>query len=217
MMLSFLLLVPLISGTWISSMNPITFSNTTLINLLNNGGYAIISAGRNPSLSSNEFILTDVMIQESLGNLSNDLTNTFLYSNVLGKYDGAIEDSFLVVLHNQSPDQERTIIYELGEKYHQDSVIYVKQASPVLQQLIYTTGPLNGTYIEGEGFKILSGNVTDNYSNVHLCPNDVLTFTLNFDFEHMITRDNSRIKTQQLLEHHARNRILNHWYRNRLD
>ena len=79
--------------------------------------------------------------------------------------------SSFIIIHRI---QERTIIYQLGEKYNQDSVIYVKQASPVIQQLIYTTGPLNGTYVEGQGYKILSGNVTDNYSSVQLCPNDVL-------------------------------------------
>jgi hypothetical protein len=190
-------------------MNPIKFSNLTLINLLNNGGYAIISEGRNPTLSSSKLDLTDDVSRERLGNLSNDLTNIYLYSNVLGMYDESLENSFLVILHNNSPDRERTIIYKLGEKYNQESVIYVKQASPVIQQLIYTTGPFNGTYVEGQGYKILSTNVTDNYSSVRLCPNDVLTFTLNFDFEQMITADNNKIRTQQLIHHHARNRVFN--------
>jgi hypothetical protein len=190
-------------------MNPITFSNATLINLLNNGGYAIISAGRKPGLSTGEFYGTDEITQERVGNLSTDITNIYLYSNVLGMYDGASENSFLIILHNDLPEQERTIIYQLGEKYNQESVIYVKQASPVIQQLIYTTGPFNGTYVEGEGYKILSGNVTDNYSSVKLCPNDVLTFTLNFNFEQMITSNNNRIKTQQLIQHHARKKIIN--------
>lgn len=196
-------------ATWIASMNPIKLSNETLINLLNNGGYAIISAERNPALASSEFDLTDNIIRERLGNLSTDITNIYLYSNVLGMYDESQENSFLVVLHNILSDQERTTICKLGEKYNQDSVIYVKQASPVIQQMIYTTGPLNGTYIEGQGYKILSANVTDNYSSVHLCPNNTLTFTLNFDYEQMITTDNKKIKTQELIRHHARNRVFN--------
>ena len=190
-------------------MNPITFSNATLINLLNNGGYAIISEGRKPGLSTNEYDGTDEITQERVGNLSTDITNTYLYSNVLGKYDGAIENSFLIILHNDLPEQERTLICQLGEKYNQESVIYVKQASPVIQQLIYTTGPFNGTYVEGEGYKILSTNATDNYSSVKLCPNDVLTFTLNFNFEQMIRPNNNRIKTQQLIQHHARKKMIN--------
>lgn len=190
-------------------MNPITFSNLTLINLLNNGGYAIISAGRNPAASFGEFDLTDEIIQQRLGNLSTDLTNIYLYSNVLGMYDEYRENSFLVILHNNSPDQERAIIYHLGEKYNQESVIYVKQALPVIQQLIYTTGPFNGTYVEGQGYKILSTNVTDNFSRVRLCPNDTLTFTLNFNFEQMMTAPKNKTKTQHLIQHHANNRILN--------
>ena len=190
-------------------MNPIKLSNLTLINLLNNGGYAIISADHNPALSSNEFNVSDEVIQERSGNLSTDLTNIYLYSNVLGMYDESLEHSFLVILHNDSPEKERTTICKLGEKYNQDSVIYVKQASPVIQQLIYTSGSLNGTYIEGQGYRILSGNVTDNYSSIHLCPNNVLTFTLNFDYETMITADNNKTKTRQLIQHHARNREFN--------
>ncbi|CAF1252044.1 unnamed protein product [Adineta steineri] len=196
-------------ATWTSLMNPIVLSNKTLINLLNNGGYAIISAEHNPNLSNNEFGLTDEAIQERLGNLSTDLTNKYLYSNVLGVYDGASEYSFLVILHNDLPDRERALIYRLGEKYNQDSVIYVKQALPVVQQLIYTTGPLNGTYVEGQGYKILTTDVTDNYSSVQLCSNVTLTFTLNFDFEQMITNNNTKTKTQQLIKHHAQNRMRN--------
>ena len=198
---------------WTSALNPMTFSNTTLLQLLNDGGYAIISAGRNPALSTKELALTDELVQARLGNLSTDLTNIYLYSDVLGMYDGASEASFLVVLHNESPEQERAAICQLGEKYHQDSIIYVRQASPAVQQLIYTTGPFSGSYVEGQGYEILSTNVTDNYSSIRLCPNGALTFTLNFDFEQMITHQKSRSRTTQLLEHHARNRVLNHWQR----
>ena len=193
-MLILLLFTHYNSATWISSMNPTNFSNSSLINLLNKGGYAIISADRNPSASSGDFNLTDEIINQRLGNLSDDLTNQFLYSNVLGTYDGLHENSFLVVLHNTLPDEERSIICELGAKYNQESVIYVKQAIPVVQQLIYTTGPFNGTYVDGEGYRILSENVTDNYSRVQLCPRDDLTFTLNFNF------------TEELLRHHILNR-----------
>ena len=188
-------------------MNPISFSNSTLINLLNIGGYAIISAGHNPTLSSG------VHVRERLGNLSTDLTNHFLYSDVLGMYDESLENSFLVVLHNNSPDKERATICRLGEKYNQDSVIYVKRALPVIQQLIYTTGPLNGTYVEGQGYRILPANVTDNYSSVRLCHNTTLIFSLNFDFNYMFTAPNTKRRTEQLIHHHARNRARNQIHR----
>ena len=190
-------------------MNPISFSNSTLINLLNTGGYAIISAGHNPILSSGELVLTDEIIRERLGNLSIDLTNLYIYSNVLGMYDESLENSFLVVLHNSSPHKERATICRLGEKYNQDSVIYVKRASPVIQQLIYTSGPLNGSYVEGQGYTILPANVTDNYSSVRLCPNATLTFSLNFDFNYMFTAPNTKRRTDQLIHHHACNRARN--------
>lgn len=195
-------------------MNPISVSNSTLINLLNKGGYALISAGRNPSAKSGDFHVTDETINERLGNLSTDLTNSFLYSNVDGMYDGLQEKSFLVVLRNISPEQERTTMCELGAKYNQESIIYVKQATPVVQQLIYTTGPFNGTYVEGEGYRILPANVTDNYSRVRLCPTSELTFSLNFHFgEMVVSADGRRMQTQELIGHHAQNRLLAQWYK----
>ena len=142
-----------------------------------------------------------------LANLSSDLTNLYLYSNILGMYDGKQENSFLVVLQNERPADERSLLYQLGVKYQQESIIYVQQSSPVIQQLIYTTGPFSGTYVEGQGYRILCGNTTENYSRVQLCPTDVLTFTLNFNFEQMIiAADQRRVRTQMLVEHHARKR-----------
>ena len=190
-------------------MNPTVLSNTTLLRFLDSGGYAILSADRNPALEIGEVTLTSDIFQERLGNLSNDLTNVYLYANILGSYDGAKEESFFVVLHDKSPAEERRSIFQLGEKYHQDSVIYVKRAKPVVQELIYTTGPLSGTSVEGQGYEILSGNITDNYSSVSLCPNGTVMFTLNFDFHQMVTADGVRTKSSLLVQHHARNRVRN--------
>jgi hypothetical protein len=192
---------------WTSTINPITFSNVSLIQLLNTGGYAIISADRNPAMTSNEFHFTDRHIRERIGNLSSDLTDVYVYSTIVGVYDGAKETSFFVVLHNDEPENERQFLYRLGEKYNQDSIIYVKRAQPVRQELIYTTGPFNGTYVEGQGYQILLGNTTDNYSRVQLCPYDQLIFTLNFDFECKIISTNVHVNTRMLVEHHARNRM----------
>ena len=177
-------------AAWLSSLNPLSVSRPTLIHLLDTGGYAMLSAA-----------------PERLANLSSDLTDLYLYSNILGVYDGTQENSLLVVLQNDRPADERALLYQLGVKYQQESIIYVQQSSPVIQQLIHTTGPFSGTYVEGEGYQILCGNTTENYSRVQLCPNDVLTFTLNFNFQEMIiASDQRRIRTQLLVEHHARNR-----------
>ena len=185
-------------SSWIASVNPTTFSNTTLIHLLDAGGYAILSSDRPPDFD------------KPCGNLSADLVNLYLFSPILGVYDGAKENSFFVVLHNVRPHEERSFFYQLGMKYDQDSIIYVPQSVPVRQQLIYTTGALNGTYVEGEGYRILSNDTTDNFSSVPLCPDNKLMFTLNFDFEQMMTPSHRRIRTQILLRHHAENRRKNH-------
>jgi hypothetical protein len=170
-------------ASWLSPLNPLGVSRSTLLHLLDTGGYAMLSADA-----------------ARLANLSSDLTDLYLYSNILGMYDGTQENSFLVVLQNERPADELSLLYQLGEKYQQESIIYV-------QQLIYTTGPFSGTYVEGQGYRILCGNTTENYSRVQLCPTDVLTFTLNFDFEQMIVAaDQRRIRTQMLVEHHARKR-----------
>ena len=190
-------------------MNPTVLSNATLLQFLDSGGYAILSADRNPALETCEVSITGDMLQQRLGNLSNDLTNVYLYANILGTYDGAKEESFFVVLHDLSHAEERQRIFELGEKYHQDSVIYVKRAKPVVQELIYTTGPLSGASVEGQGYKILSGNITDNYSSVNLCPEGTVMFTLNFDFNQMVSADGARTKSSLLIPHHARNRVRN--------
>ena len=78
-----------------------------------------------------------------------------------GVYDDGAEKSFLLVLHNISPKKEREKLLRLGEKYNQDSIIYVQ---PTIQLLIYTTG----RYVEGKGYQKLSVNTTDNYSRLEL-------------------------------------------------
>jgi hypothetical protein len=194
-------------GEWVSIVNPITFSLTTVQRLLNNGGYAIISAGRNPAIPS-DVILSDAIIEQRTANLTADLTNIFLYSAILGVYDGSSETSFFITLHNQSPDQERAAVMILGEKYNQDSIIYVRRKTPTIQQLIYTTGQFKGKYVQGQGYDELLGNVTDNYSRLQICSNTSYTFTLNFNFETMIA-GRVAIQTRQLIDHHANNRMIN--------
>ena len=192
-------------------MNPISFSNRTLFELLNIGGYAILSADRNPAMGMAESQLTDAFIEERFDNLSNDLKKIYAFSHVVGRYDGAEEKSLLVVLHNDCPNDERTFFIGLGEKYNQDSIIYVKQSFPVIQQMIYTTGLLNGTYVEGEGYEILSANTTDNYSRLKLCPDETISFTLNFNFDEAIFSDpnSRRLKTKIIHDHHKQNRQWN--------
>jgi len=77
----------------------------------------------------------------------------YIYSSIFGAYDGAIEKSFIIILHNISLMGEVEEIVELGEKYNQDSIIYVKQSRPIIQQLIYTNGRYQDRYVEGKGYE----------------------------------------------------------------
>ncbi|CAF3052747.1 unnamed protein product [Rotaria sp. Silwood2] len=188
-------------GTWTSIINPITYSQSAVERLLNEGGYVMISAGRNNKMPSDRN-LSDDTIQERTVNLTIDLTNLYAYSSMIGVHNGDNETSFFVILHNVSPDVERTTFIQLGQKYNQESIIYVKRAIPTIQQFIYTTGEFSGKYVEGLGYKILTTNVTDDYSELTLCPNNLFKFTLNFDFEIMMM-GKLRKKTRQLIDHHT--------------
>jgi hypothetical protein len=197
----------------VSVLNPITYSRITVQHLLNRGGYAILSAGRNLPSERN---LSDDTIQQRTANLIADLTYTFVYSSIFGMYNGANETSFFITLHNTSPNKERAEIIKLGKKYNQESVIYTKQATPTIQQFIYTTGNFSGGYVIGEGYiehSEDSTNTTDNYSRMQLCSNASFTFTLNFDFKHLII-GRTTIETQQLIDHHTKNRMTNQQYQN---
>ncbi|CAF1114227.1 unnamed protein product [Rotaria sordida] len=188
-------------GTWTSIINPITYSQSTIEKLLNEGGYVMISAGRNNKMPSDRN-LSDDTIQERTINLTIDLTNLYAYSSMMGVYNGDNETSFFVILHNVSPNVERTVFIQLGHKYNQESIIYVKRTTPTIQQFIYTTGEFSGKYVEGQGYEVLTTNVTDDYSELKLCPDSIFKFTLNFDFGTVIM-GKTRIKTRQLIDHHT--------------
>ncbi|CAF1123085.1 unnamed protein product [Rotaria sp. Silwood1] len=178
-----------------------TYSQSAVERLLSEGGYVLISAGRNNKMPS-DHNLSDATIQERTVNLTIDLTNLYAYSSMMGVYNGDNETSFFVILHNVSPDMERAIFIQLGHKYNQESIIYVRRATPTIQQFIYTTGEFSGKYVEGQGYKVLTTNVTDDYSELKLCPDSIFIFTLNFDFEIMIM-GKTRKKTRQLIDHHT--------------
>ncbi|CAF1274885.1 unnamed protein product [Didymodactylos carnosus] len=179
--------------TWTSIINPITYSQSAVQRLLNEGGYVLISAGRNNKMPSDRN-LSDETIQERTVNLTIDLTNLYIYSTMVGVYNGDKETSFFVTLHNVSPDEERAAMIKLGQKYNQESIIYVKKATSTIQQFIYTTGEFKGKYVERQGYKVLSTDVTDDYSQSQLCPDGRFTFSLNFDFGTIIM-GKTRIRT----------------------
>ncbi|CAF1608849.1 unnamed protein product, partial [Adineta ricciae] len=173
-----------------------TYTSKAFLYILNHGGYAILSAGRNP-YDSYDFDLDDSAINRRREQLQNDLIeHAYLFSTIRGVYEGIEETSFFVSLFNNTIEQ----IYEimsLGMKYNQESVIYVGQErhqSLVEQQLIYINGALNGSYISGNGFKIFlpSSSMNDNYSEVNVCPVNKFVFTLIFDFNYSYKYDRQR-------------------------
>ncbi|CAF0927302.1 unnamed protein product [Adineta steineri] len=198
---------PTVEDQWVSVLNPITFSQNTIEHVLNDGGYAILSAGRNPATWT-DLQLNDKTIQKRSEQLVDDIKDTYVYSPVIGVYDGGIETSFFILLHNDSPDDELEDLIQLGKKYNQDSIIYVRKDKPTIEQLIYTSGHYQGRHVEGTGYQKLPFNVTDNYSKVKLCSNMTFTFTLNFNFKYMFI-DKLRIRTNQLIDHHNRNHEAN--------
>ena len=190
-----------------SLLNPITYSRKTLARLLTGGGYGIISAGRNPAIPS-DFSLSDEAIAERTKHLTVDLNDNFVYASIKGVYEGNHEESFFFMLRNAQPRRERRFNMNLGREYNQDSIIYVKKSKPAVQQLIYTTGKLSGKYVQGQGYTELFSNTTDNYSELYICSNSTFRFTLNFDFDNMITGA-SQVRTQQAIDHHTNNRLIN--------
>ncbi|CAF3454939.1 unnamed protein product, partial [Rotaria sp. Silwood2] len=110
--------------------------------------------------------LSDDTIQERTINLTIEFTNLYAYSSMLGVYNGDNETSFFVVLHNVSPNAERSAFIQLSHKYNQEAIIYVKRATPTIQQFIYTTGEFSGKYVEGQGYEVLITNATNDYSEL---------------------------------------------------
>ena len=66
---------------WLVGINLITFPQRTLEHLLNNGGYTIISAGRNPAIWT-DLNLTDRMIAKRTDSFIADIENIYLYTSV---------------------------------------------------------------------------------------------------------------------------------------
>ncbi|CAF1491749.1 unnamed protein product [Adineta steineri] len=184
-------------NTWIKKSTDPTYTSKAFLYILNHGGYAILSAGRNP-YDPYDFYLNDSAINYRREQLHNDLIeHSYLFSTIRGVYDGIEEISFLVSLFNSSLEQIYEIV-KFGIKYNQESVIYVGQErhqSLVEQQLIYINGKFNGTYISGNGYKIFSSSSStiDNYSEIDVCPNNKFSFTLKFDFSYLYKDNRQRL------------------------
>ncbi|CAF1521453.1 unnamed protein product, partial [Didymodactylos carnosus] len=198
------------------------YSQQSFVHLLSVGGYVIISAGRNPSIPT-DMNLSDRQIDHRTDTLKADLEkNLYLFSTVLGVYDGGREVSFFISLHDRRDDSlhERQQFMKMGTKYNQDSIIYTKGITDkyfmnVTQQLIYTTGQHMGNWVQGKGYVEFHKNVTDNYSEIQLCPTHSYVFSLNFNFTQMFVPMSATplcdctlpqlIETNALVEHQLAN------------
>lgn len=145
---------------------------------LRHGRYAIVSAGRNNE-SPADANLTDEQINARSDSLEQDLVNAgYMYSPGRGKYQGATEDSFLVMAH----EAETKDVIAMGKKYNQDSVIIGDKGR---QQMIFTTGPNAGQAFAGVGMEELDDSVTDDYTKMHTAEGQSVKYSLNFDFDNM--------------------------------
>lgn len=156
----------------------VALSTAELSRAIKHGRYAIVSAGRN-NKSPADANLTDEQINARSDSLEQDLVRAgYMYSPGMGKYQGATEDAFLVMAH----EAETKDIIAMGKKYNQDSVIIGDKGQ---QQMIFTTGPNIGQAFAGAGMEELDDSVTDNYTKMQTADGELVTYSLNFDFDNM--------------------------------
>lgn len=181
----------------------IKLSRERLDDLLHQGNYSIISAGRNPA-SPKEAALaeTDPFFAARHDALRRDIEALGLnYTEVEGHYGGK-ETSF-IVFHRKDPGGDKALlvhhtgdpteygeIRELGKKYNQDSVIHSRHGD---HEMHYTTGPHAGHFLKGKGFEY-KPLAEDYYSKVDLRSGDVSKFSLVFDWDHEHPADHALLK-----------------------
>jgi hypothetical protein len=154
----------------------VDLSTAELNMALQQGRYAIVSAGRN-NQSPEDAQLTDEQVSARSDSLERDLVGAgYMYSPGKGKYAGDSEDSFLVMAH----EAETKDVIALGKKYNQDSVIVGDKGN---QQMIYTTGPNVGQAYIGSGMEELADDVADNYTKMDTADGVEVTFSLNLSFD----------------------------------
>lgn len=112
--------------------------------ILSQTTFCMISAGRNPeSLSDRK--LSDKAIEARDRQLRGNLVEAgYIFTPAKGKY-GAPEESLFVMCHDANQKQ----LAELGAKYHQDSVLFVRNGHG---EMIGTTGKDRGSIrMAGDG------------------------------------------------------------------
>jgi HK97 family phage portal protein len=153
---------------------PVKLSREQLNEVLDNGTFALVSAGKNPKIEA-DMALTNEQISERYKNLESSLKESgYAYTAVQGHYSGK-EDSFLIQIH----EAEREEIIQLGEKYNQDSIIFTQAQK---NEMVYTTGADKGKSVKGTGYS-WEDNADDFYTEVGHPDGTVSKFQLKFNFD----------------------------------
>jgi hypothetical protein len=156
-----------------------------LKDVVEHGVYGIIGAGPSPAERADpSFVWSDAKEAERRDLIHDDLRRDgYVYTDGEGRY-GAPERTILVL----APEIEPTRLDALGEKYGQESVVYV--APDGTNQLRFTTGPNKGKRHHGNGFSRLPDDATADYSDFVSTDGRHFKFTLDFDWNvlHEIVR-----------------------------
>jgi len=158
----------------------VDLSKEELTHVLDDGTYALISAGRNPA-DPVDMALTDDQVAERHERLRQQLTRFgYAFTDAEGKYGGAPEDSFLVMVHD--PDEADVI--QLSHDMNQDSVLF---ASEGFNQAFYTTGEkaAQGLCGQGHGYEERE-TASDVYTRIKHPDGTATKFMLNVDFDHPV-------------------------------
>lgn len=149
-------------------------SEADLDKILKNTTYSMISAGRNPE-DPEDMKLTEAQINERTEAMKRDLTDLgFVITPAQGKY-GSPEESFMVFTH----DADRDEMMEMGAKYKQDSIVFVKNGKR--NEMIFTSGPNKGKAdMVGTGYEKKPVKADDDFYTDIQAGSKTIRFTVNF-------------------------------------
>jgi len=160
---------------------PVALSAAEIETIVAHGTFGIIGCGANPRLPEEVAGWTPAQEQARRDAIHADLTaKGYRFTDGRGKYD-AEEASILVMVPNAEPRD----LDEIGEKHHQDSVVYADRGK---NQLRYTTGEKKGKRHEGVGYDRLSTDAENFFSEFAGYDQKKFVFALHLDFEKLVER-----------------------------
>jgi hypothetical protein len=157
---------------------PILLSASALAKQLDDGSYALISAGRNTDDPADAALPQDAVDGRHRAMGEELRADGYRYVELEGHYGGATEASYMVF----SKIAERPKFLEMGARYNQGSVIL---AAGGTQELIFTNGKNKGRFHRGTGWQRLA-DATSDYSVAPTSDGGRLLFRLDFDFAQLL-------------------------------